>query len=188
VPHRGILVVIDGFAHEWVRVYSRFRIEFPCIIQQEFFDGGEVRFSMELSVPDEPRGIKSRSEEFVLHDLQLLELRVRHGPPDRRAVHHGRSDHCSINCEFVLDGHLTSPIDQRIKLFSNHLSASFPVIKLSIEPKVVVESYTEVPDLGFPRDGSLEHDDFASRTVTTPSEKNRTAFVWTHVNSPEAKP
>jgi hypothetical protein len=51
VPHRGILVVIDGFAHEWVRVYSRFRMEFPCIIQQEFFDGGEVRFSMELSVP-----------------------------------------------------------------------------------------------------------------------------------------
>jgi hypothetical protein len=75
VPLRGILVVIDGFAHEWVRVYSRFRIEFPCIILQEFFDGGEVRFSMELSVPDEPRGVKSRSKEFVLHDLQLLELR-----------------------------------------------------------------------------------------------------------------
>jgi hypothetical protein len=58
VPLRGILVVIDGFAHEWVRMYSRFRIEFPCIILQEFFDGGEVRFSMELSVPDEPRGVK----------------------------------------------------------------------------------------------------------------------------------
>jgi hypothetical protein len=120
-------------------VYSRFRIEFPCTILQEFFDGGEVRFSMELSVPDEPRGIKSRSEEFVLHDLQLLELRARHGPPDRRAVHYGRSDHCSINCEFVLDGHLTSPIDQRIKLPSNHLTASFRVLDLIVEPEVVIE-------------------------------------------------
>jgi hypothetical protein len=134
------------------------------------------------------RRIRARVGSGVLHDLQLLELHVGHVPPDRRAVHHGRSDNCTVNCDFVLDGHLTSPIDQRIKLFSNHLSASFPVIKLSIEPKVVVESDTEVPDLGFPRDGSLEHDDFASRTVTTLSEKNRTAFVWTHVNSPEAKP
>jgi hypothetical protein len=97
-------------------VYSRIFKELPCSIVQEFSDGWKLCFPMELGVPDEPGCFEGRPEEFVLHDLQFVELRVAHVSPHRRAVHHGWSDYRSVDSDFVLYGHLTSPIDQRIKL------------------------------------------------------------------------
>jgi hypothetical protein len=37
---------------------------------------------MELSVSDEPGCVEGGPQEFVLHDLQFLELRVGHVTPD----------------------------------------------------------------------------------------------------------
>jgi hypothetical protein len=78
---------------------------------------------MELSVSDEPGRVEGGPEEFVLYDLQFLELRVGHVAPDRDAVHHCRSDYRSIDRYFVLCGQLASPANQRIKFSTNSLGA-----------------------------------------------------------------
>jgi hypothetical protein len=74
-----------------------------------------------------------------MHDLQFLELRVGHVTPDRGVVHHCRSDYRSIDRYFVLCGQLASPANQRIKFFTNNMSASFRVLDLSVESEVIVE-------------------------------------------------
>jgi hypothetical protein len=74
---------------------------------------------MKLRITDEPGCSKSCPEKFILHDLQFVELRVRHVSSHHRAVHHGGSDNLSVDCDFVLDGQLASPTNQRIKLSSN---------------------------------------------------------------------
>jgi hypothetical protein len=145
-----IFVVVDGFAHEGVWVVSRILKEFPCNILPELPDGGKICFPMELSVSDEPRRVEGGPEEFVLYDLQFLELRVSHVTPDRDAVHHCRSDYRSVDRYFVLCGQLASPANQRIKLSTNSLGASFRVLDLSVESEVIVEFDSEIFDLGFP--------------------------------------
>jgi hypothetical protein len=85
---------------------------------------------MELSVSDEPGCVEGGPQEFVLHDLQFLELRVGHVTPDRGVVHHCRSDYRSIDHYFVLCGQLASPANQRIKFSTNNMSASFRVLDL----------------------------------------------------------
>jgi hypothetical protein len=97
-------------------------------------------------------------EEFVLHDLQFLELRVGHVTPDRDAVHHCRSDYRSIDRYFVRRGQLASPANQRIKFSTNSLVASFRVLDLSVESEVIVEFDSEIFDFGFQRDDAVEHD------------------------------
>jgi hypothetical protein len=62
------------------------------------------------------------------------------------------------------------------------------VLNLGEKAEKVVEFDTEVFYHGCPGDGTVQHDDFAGRLEVTPSEKNSTAFVWIHVDSPGAKP
>jgi hypothetical protein len=118
-----IFVVVDGFTHERVWVISRILKEFPCNILPVLPDGWKICFPMELSVSDEPGRVEGGPEEFVLYDLQFLELRVGHVAPDRDAVHHCRSDYRSIDRYFVLCGQLASPANQRIKFSTNSLGA-----------------------------------------------------------------
>jgi hypothetical protein len=131
---------------------------------------GRFASPMELSISDEPGCVEGRPEEFILHDLQFLELRVGHVTPDRGTVYHCQSNYRSVDCYFVLCGQLASPPNQRIKFSTNNLSASF--------------RDSEVFYFGFPRDGSVENDDFAGRSVKSPGKENCTALVWIHVDSP----
>jgi hypothetical protein len=143
---------------------------------------------MELRIPDEPGRIKSCPEKFILHDLQFVELRVRHVSPHHEAVRHGGSDNLSVDCDFVLDGQLASPTNQRIKLSTNDESASFRVLDLGNESEMIVELNTEVFDDGCPGDDAVEHSDFADRSEMTLGKKNGAAFFRIHVDSPSAKP
>jgi hypothetical protein len=122
--------------------------EFPCNILPVLPHGWKICFPMELSVSDETGCVEGGPEEFVLHDLQFLELRVGHVTSDRDAVHHCRSDYRSIDRYFVRRGQLFS---------TNSLVASFRVLDLSVESEVIVEFDSEIFDFGFPRDDAVEH-------------------------------
>jgi hypothetical protein len=175
-----IFVVVDGFAQEEVWVISRILKEFPCNTLPVLPDRWKICFPMELSVSDEQGCVEGGPEEFVLYDLQFLELRVGHVTPDHDAVHHCRSDYRSIDRYFVLCGQLASPANQRIKFSTNSLGASFHVLDLSVESEVIVEFDSEVFYFGFPRDDAVEHDNLAGRAVKPSGEQNRTTLFWIH--------
>ncbi|KAH0820352.1 hypothetical protein GEV33_002439 [Tenebrio molitor] len=110
-----VRVIIDGIGYKGVWVFSRTLKEFPSNIVQEHPDGWKICFPMELRIPDEPG-----------------------------AIHHGGSDNLSVDCDFVLAGHLTSPTNQRIKLSPNDQNASFRILNLGEKAEKVVEFDTEV--------------------------------------------
>jgi hypothetical protein len=97
-------------------------------------------------------------------------------PPHHKAVRHGGSDNLSVDCDFVLDGQLASPTNQRIKLSSKDETASFRVLDLGNESKMIVELDTEIFDDGCPGDDTVEHSDFADRSEMTLGKKEWRCF------------
>jgi hypothetical protein len=89
----------------WVWVFSRILKEFQCSIVQELLDGWKICFPMKLHIPDEPEdALKTARRNLFVHVS-----------PDRRAIHHSRFNNLSVDCYFVLYGHLASLKYQRIK-------------------------------------------------------------------------